>query len=74
MHTGDGANDVDMILASHVGVGIVGAEGVQAANASDYAIGRFKFLKRLLLVHGPFLLSFLLALFPARSLARITPL
>jgi hypothetical protein len=32
----------------------VGAEGVQAANASDYAIGRFKFLKRLLLVHGVF--------------------
>jgi phospholipid-transporting ATPase len=49
---GDGANDVDMILASHVGVGIVGAEGVQAANASDYSIGRFYFLQRLLLVHG----------------------
>ena len=49
---GDGANDVDMIMASHVGVGIVGAEGVQAANSSDYAIGRFKFLKKLLLVHG----------------------
>jgi hypothetical protein len=55
---GDGANDVDMILASHVGVGIVGAEGVQAANASDYAIGRFKFLQRLLLVHGVCLDSF----------------
>lgn len=49
---GDGANDVDMIIASHVGVGIVGAEGVQAANASDYSIGRFYFLQRLLLVHG----------------------
>lgn len=43
---GDGANDVDMIQASNVGVGIIGPEGVQAANASDYAIGRFKFLKR----------------------------
>lgn len=35
-----------MIQASNVGVGIIGPEGVQAANASDYAIGRFKFLKR----------------------------
>ena len=39
---GDGANDVDMILEANVGVGIAGAEGVQAANASDYSIGRFK--------------------------------
>jgi magnesium-transporting ATPase (P-type) len=49
---GDGANDVDMIQAANVGVGIVGPEGVQAANASDYATGRFRFLQRLLLVHG----------------------
>jgi magnesium-transporting ATPase (P-type) len=49
---GDGANDVDMIGAAHVGVGIASAEGLQAANASDYAIGRFRFLQRLLLVHG----------------------
>lgn len=49
---GDGANDVDMIKEAHVGVGIAGAEGVQAANASDFSIGRFKFLQRLLLVHG----------------------
>jgi P-type E1-E2 ATPase len=39
---GDGANDVDMIMEAHVGVGIAGAEGVQAANASDYAMGRFR--------------------------------
>jgi len=49
---GDGANDVDMIQAANVGVGIIGPEGVQAANASDYAIGRFRFLARLLLAHG----------------------
>ena len=49
---GDGANDVDMIGEAHVGVGIAGAEGVQAANASDFSIGRFFFLQRLLLVHG----------------------
>lgn len=41
-----------MIRTAHVGVGIAGAEGVQAANASDYSIGRFRFLQRLLLVHG----------------------
>jgi hypothetical protein len=41
-----------MIRAAHIGVGIAGAEGVQAANSADYAIGRFHFLRRLLLVHG----------------------
>jgi phospholipid-translocating P-type ATPase (flippase) len=49
---GDGANDVSMIQAAHVGVGISGQEGLQAANAADYAIAQFRFLKRLLLVHG----------------------
>ncbi|CAI5718827.1 unnamed protein product [Peronospora destructor] len=49
---GDGANDVSMIQAAHVGVGISGQEGMQAANSSDYAIAQFKFLSRLLLVHG----------------------
>jgi phospholipid-transporting ATPase len=38
---GDGANDVNMITAAHVGVGIKGVEGQQAARASDYAIGEF---------------------------------
>lgn len=36
---GDGANDVTMIQAAHVGVGIYGREGTQALAASDYAIG-----------------------------------
>ncbi len=38
--------------AAHVGVGIAGEEGLQAVNSSDYAIAQFRFLKRLLLVHG----------------------
>lgn len=49
---GDGANDVSMIQAANVGVGIAGEEGRQAAMSSDYAIGQFRFLQRLLLVHG----------------------
>lgn len=49
---GDGANDVSMIQAANVGVGIAGEEGRQAAMSSDFAIGQFRFLERLLLVHG----------------------
>ncbi|BFZ14729.1 hypothetical protein BsWGS_17768 [Bradybaena similaris] len=49
---GDGANDVGMIQAAHVGVGISGEEGLQAACASDYSIAQFRFLQKLLLVHG----------------------
>nr|CAG4639782.1 EOG090X00X3 [Daphnia pulex] len=49
---GDGANDVAMIQKAHVGVGISGMEGLQAACASDYSIAQFRFLRRLLLVHG----------------------
>lgn len=37
---GDGANDVSMIQAAHVGVGVYGREGTQALSASDYAIGQ----------------------------------
>ncbi|MBA0848568.1 hypothetical protein Goshw_003963 [Gossypium schwendimanii] len=49
---GDGANDVSMIQAAHIGVGISGLEGMQAVMASDFAIAQFRFLKDLLLVHG----------------------
>ncbi|KIJ40687.1 hypothetical protein M422DRAFT_32137 [Sphaerobolus stellatus SS14] len=49
---GDGANDVPMIQAAHVGVGISGVEGLQAARSADVAISQFRFLKKLLLVHG----------------------
>ncbi|OMJ85922.1 hypothetical protein SteCoe_12625 [Stentor coeruleus] len=49
---GDGANDVNMITAAHVGIGIAGLEGQQAVRASDYAVGQFCYLQRLLFVHG----------------------
>lgn len=49
---GDGGNDVRMIQEANIGVGISGREGLQAARAADYSIGKFKFLKRLILVHG----------------------
>lgn len=49
---GDGANDCGMIQEAHVGIGVMGKEGRQAVRTSDYAIARFKFLWRVLLVHG----------------------
>lgn len=49
---GDGANDVAMIQEADIGVGIAGEEGRQAVMSSDYAIGQFRFLQRLVLVHG----------------------
>ncbi|WVR06439.1 hypothetical protein IAU60_003470 [Kwoniella sp. DSM 27419] len=49
---GDGANDVAMIQEANVGVGLYGLEGSQAAMSADYAFGQFRFLTRLLLVHG----------------------
>lgn len=49
---GDGANDVGMIKAAQIGVGISGPEGRAAVVASDYSIAQFRFLGRLLLVHG----------------------
>uniref|UniRef100_A0A3Q3MH08 Phospholipid-transporting ATPase n=1 Tax=Mastacembelus armatus TaxID=205130 RepID=A0A3Q3MH08_9TELE len=49
---GDGANDISMIKSAHIGVGISGQEGIQAVLASDYSFSQFRFLQRLLLVHG----------------------
>ncbi|XP_018419655.1 PREDICTED: phospholipid-transporting ATPase IG isoform X1 [Nanorana parkeri] len=52
LSVGDGANDVSMILEAHVGIGIKGKEGRQAARNSDYAVPKFKHLKKLILAHG----------------------
>jgi magnesium-transporting ATPase (P-type) len=49
---GDGANDIAMIQSADVGVGITGKEGLQAARTSDYSIAQFRYLLKLLLVHG----------------------
>ena len=49
---GDGGNDVSMIMEANVGIGIKGEEGMSAAKASDFSIGEFKLLRRLLFFHG----------------------
>ncbi|CAD8146015.1 unnamed protein product [Paramecium octaurelia] len=49
---GDGANDVNMIQEAHIGIGIYGQEGMRAVQASNYAIGQFKCLWKLVLYHG----------------------
>nr|GMD55600.1 Phospholipid-transporting ATPase 2 [Ipomoea batatas]GMD57152.1 Phospholipid-transporting ATPase 2 [Ipomoea batatas] len=41
-----------MIQQADIGVGISGREGLQAARAADYSIAKFRFLKRLILIHG----------------------
>ena len=51
---GDGENDVNMIKAANVGIGIFGKEGSQAAYNSDYAFSEFKYLRILLFVNGRF--------------------
>lgn len=49
---GDGGNDVSMIQAADVGVGIVGKEGKQASLAADFSIEQFCYLTKLLVWHG----------------------
>ena len=49
---GDGGNDVSMIMEANIGIGIHGEEGMSAAQASDFSIGEFQILKKLLFIHG----------------------
>jgi len=49
---GDGANDVNMIIQAHVGVGILSKEGNQASAFADYSIPEYQHLRRLLFWHG----------------------
>jgi phospholipid-translocating ATPase len=49
---GDGGNDVSMIQAADVGIGIVGKEGRQASLAADFSITHFHHLTKLLVWHG----------------------
>ena len=50
MFLGDGGNDVSMIQAADVGIGIVGKEGKQASLAADFSITQFDHVAKLLLV------------------------
>ena len=52
LSVGDGGNDVGMIQIADVGVGINGLEGSQAARSADFSIPKFRFLSKLLLIHG----------------------
>ncbi|XP_071540026.1 phospholipid-transporting ATPase IF-like [Panulirus ornatus] len=73
---GDGANDVSMIQEAHVGLGVMGKEGRQAVRCSDFAFARFKFLKKVLLVHGHWYyvrVSTLVQYFFYKNAAFITP-
>eukprot|EP00658_Telonema_sp_P-2_P000523 TRINITY_DN10199_c0_g1_i2.p1 TRINITY_DN10199_c0_g1~~TRINITY_DN10199_c0_g1_i2.p1 ORF type:complete len:1014 (-),score=219.56 TRINITY_DN10199_c0_g1_i2:128-3037(-) len=49
---GDGANDVGMIKAADVGIGVQGVEGTQAVNNSDFSVCEFQHLENLLFLHG----------------------
>lgn len=49
---GDGSNDIGMLQQAHIGIAIYGKEGMDAVKASDYALGSFFLLKRLIFYHG----------------------
>ena len=49
---GDGGNDVGMIQAAHIGIGIEGKEGKQASLAADFSVTEFSALRKLILWHG----------------------
>lgn len=73
---GDGANDVSMIQEAHVGFGLMGKEGRQAVNSADFAFARFRFLRRVLLVHGNLFynrVSTLIHYFFYKNVAFVTP-
>ena len=52
MAIGDGGNDVSMIMEANIRIGIYGEEGMSTAQESDFAIGEFKLLKRLIFIYG----------------------
>lgn len=73
---GDGGNDVSMIQEAHVGIGIMGKEGRQAAMSADFAFTKFKYLRKALLVHGHWYylrISFLMQYFFYKNVMFITP-
>lgn len=69
---GDGGNDVGMIEEANIGVGIMGKEGNSAAVVSDFSIGQFQFLDRLVLHHGRWFywrLSYFFVFFGLKNMA-----
>lgn len=49
---GDGVNDCNMIQEANIGVGVFGNEGMRAVQVSDFAVGEFQVLGKLVLFHG----------------------
>ena len=73
---GDGGNDVSMIKEAHVGFGITGKEGREAAMSADFSFSKFQYLERALLVHGNWFylrIAVLVQYFFYKNLVFITP-